>query len=123
MNTTFLTAIYARIKTVSALSNKVWVEVAPSTAQTPYAVFTYDSSVVNYDSEVFSLKVDVWADKNQTTTLDQITKSISDALQGYTYNSSTSGFKIYRQSTLMVPDPNETIRRRRLTFNVHTYLN
>ena len=123
MNTTFLTAIYARIKTVTALSNKVWVEVAPSTAQTPYAVFNYSSSIVNYDSEVFTINVDIWADKNQTTTLDQITKSVSDALQGYTYNSSTSGFKLFKQSTLMIPDPNETIRRRRLVFEAHTYLN
>lgn len=123
MNTTFLTAIQARIKTVSALSNKVYFEVAPTTATLPYAVYSYVGSITDFDMENFVLNVDLWGNAPNTTTLEQITKSVSDALNNYSYVSGNTGFILIKSATLMIADPNEAIRRRRLVFEAHTYGN
>jgi hypothetical protein len=121
MNTTFLTAIHAQIKTVSAVKTSVYFETAPTTAVFPYVVYSYGGSVTDFDSETYSLNVDIWSKGTDTTTLENLTKSINDALQKYSYVGTGVGFKLFKQSTAMVPDPNELIRRRRLNFDVITY--
>ena len=121
MTVEFITAIVTRIKTVSALATKTYFEVAPSTAVLPYAIVTYSGSIKNYDMENFAINVDIYGKGPDTTTLEGIVKSVSDALDHYTTTSSTMGMTLFKDNSFMVPDPNENIRHRRLTFQAQTY--
>lgn len=110
-------------------ATRVYFRKAPSTAAFPYVVFDLPSSYSSRPSEDFSLEVDVWDDKQDTTALENLTESIDGngdifSPTGLNYKTITSAnltATSYREARLIVPDDDERINRRQLRYTVRAY--
>jgi len=117
----FITAIVARVRTVTALATKTYFEVVPTSATLPYALVTYSGSMRDYHKETFVINVDIYGKGPDTTALEGIVKGVSDALDRYSFVTATMGLTLFKENTLMIPDPNENIRHRRIVLQAQTY--
>ncbi|KNY24845.1 tail completion protein gp17 [Pseudobacteroides cellulosolvens] len=108
---------------------RVYKEKAPATATFPYITFNLPSSSNTYPSEDFTLEIDIWDDKEDTTSLETLTDSIDgdgDALNPTGLNIKTivsNGLTatFYRETRGEVIDDDPRINRRQLRYRVRTY--
>lgn len=112
----------------------IYLERAPETADFPYITFSLSGSRELEAREDHFLDVDLWENIVLTTDptfLDVLeravdgngSRSTASGLDGLKYYSSSENLaaRIYRETRLMVPDPDEAIRRRRLRYRVLTF--
>ena len=120
--------------TTSYASVGVYLERAKENSTFPYITFKLSYSYANEDREDHMLDVDIW--DNSLTSTDptwmerlerQIdgngTRSTASGMDGRKYYTSTGGLaaRSYREHRLMIPDPDEAIRRRRLRYRVISF--
>ena len=105
----------------------------PDNAVFPYVTFSLGSSFTdqNQKMERFTLEIDIWDNKSDTTALETITGSIDGdgALTSTSglhrkkyYVSGTLQTSIYRENRLEISDADPKIRRRQLRYEVQSYL-
>lgn len=112
-------------------TTRVYFENAPENAAYPYVVFNLPSSTENYQREDFRLEVDIWGNSNDTTALETLVGNIDgdghiSAATGlhrkHIYTNGVIQADIYRESRLVITDPDESVKRRQLIYTVKTYL-
>jgi hypothetical protein len=92
----------------------------------PYVVYNfYDSDEMVDRREDVLLEVDVW-DKpvnGSALTLETLSDAIHQKLNRLFYTDNTSGWscRFFLANRLMIPDPDPTIRRRQLRYEIRTY--
>jgi hypothetical protein len=118
-----LTAIYTKIATVTT---KAYLEKAPDGAVYPYVVYKLPNST-DIDGcplgnrEDYTLEIDIWDNLNDTTRLETLTNSIDTAMQRKHVDNSNIAVSFYRLSRLMIPDPDQKIKRRQLRYRLPTW--
>jgi len=105
-------------------SNDVYLEQAPSNADFPHITYSLSNSIDQETREDFILEVNVWdsCQNHNTVELEEITNDIYNGLDEWKYNDGDMQISVYCDNIAMVPDPDEKIRRRRLTYTCQTYL-
>jgi hypothetical protein len=89
----------------------------------PYITFYLQTSFEDYQRERFVLEVNVWDNQDDTTRLEQMVTDIDALLHRMKhYEKDVLQTSIYRESRQMIPDPDPTIRRRRLVYECKTYI-
>lgn len=112
----------------------VYLERAPEDADFPYVTFKLSYSYANEDREDHMLDVDLWDNaitSTDPTVFDALerridgngSRSTASGMDGRKYYSSTGKLaaRSYREHRLMLPDPDEAIRRRRLRYRVISF--
>ena len=112
----------------------VYLERAPEDAAFPYITFHVSNSYEMESREDYILDVDIW-DNHLTATdptaIDTLVRSLDGdgdrfnptGVNGTKYYGSDGKLaaRLYRQAKMMVPDPEEGIRRRRIRYRVSAY--
>lgn len=104
---------------------RVYLEVAPQDKVFPYLVYNLPSSdTPTYYLEDYILEIDVW-DKpadGSTVTLQQLADDV-DRRFNLSHYYSPDGWvaRVFRIGRLMLPDPDPTIRRRQLRYQIKFY--
>lgn len=114
----FLTYIYGKL---SSVADRVKLEKAKQSTPFPYVTYKLPTSTEEGHREDFILEVDIWDNNSNTFNLEQLTTSIDKALNRETYIDSNIQVSIYRINRLMIPDTDETIRRRQLRYQCKVY--
>jgi hypothetical protein len=126
----FLAPLFDAISSCATTSYKVYLERAEGDVAFPYVTFSLPFSVAQPGyREDFQLAVDVWHNAPSTTL-----EALVDRIDGNGVMNTPSGlnrrkytaanapsFYINRVGRAMVPDPDEKIHRRRLTYRVSVY--
>lgn len=94
---------------------------APKGAEFPFAVITVNTPFMRGERNDFSVFIDVWDNNTDNAPINEIAMALKVALEGHTHVSDTEAFFIGRVGIGTIPDPDETIRRRRLTVTVRSY--
>ena len=118
----------------SAYGVGVYLERGHEDVTFPYVTFKLSYSYTNEDREDHMLDVDIWGNaitSTDPTDIDAIERRIdgngnrkaATGMDGRKYYTSTGGLaaRTYREHRLMLPDPDEAIRRRRLRYRVITF--
>lgn len=101
---------------------QVHYQTAPSTATFPYIVLNLPNSFTNEEQEIFSLDIDLWDNKADTTVLETLASKLWKELNHYRYSDDEIQFSIYRENR--IPELDETeigIRRRKLIFQLRYF--
>lgn len=107
---------------LSETQKPVYFEIAPQKASLPYIVFKLPNSVtVESDRMDYVLQIDLWDNKADTSALETLTSDIDKSLYRLQYMDATQFIKFERESRLMIPDPDPTIKRRQLRYTVKHY--
>jgi hypothetical protein len=123
-------AIFDAISTCATTSTAVYLERAKPDATFPYITFALPFSVSQPGTrEDFNLAVDIWSTSNSTSLEALVDRVDGNGVIGTPSGlnrrkhvaANTPSFYLNRVSRMMVPDPDETIRRRRLTYRVSVY--
>jgi hypothetical protein len=116
-----LTAIQSKLSNVTT---KAYLEEAPSNTVFPYITYKLTSSNSPYENnlEEFILEIDVWDNQSDTTALETLATNIDIELQRSMKIQGNANVRFYRVSRLMIPDTDETIRRRQLRYWLKTYI-
>jgi len=102
--------------------SQVHYQTAPSTATFPYIVLNFPNSFTNEEQEIFTMDVDIWDNKTDTTALETLASTLWKELHHYSYLDDSIQFKIYRENR--IPELDETeigIRRRKLIFQLRYF--
>lgn len=114
--------IYLRTAIQSKLEeyhSSVYFQDSPEDALFPYVVFTFPNLFTNEDQEIFVMDVDIWDNKEDTTTLETLSSQIWKGLNRYFYIDENIQFVVYRSNRLFeLEDDNPRIKRRKLIFEV-----
>jgi len=110
------------------------LERAPESADFPYVTFKLSYSYANEDREDHMLDVDLWDNaitSTDPTVFDALerridgngSRSTASGMDGRKYYNSTGRLaaRSYREHRLMLADPDEAIRRRRLRYRVISF--
>jgi hypothetical protein len=102
---------------------RVYQEWAPEGAVSPYVVYRMPTSNEAGWREDFILEIDVWDQpaNGSTVALQTLADAIDRTFNRMRYTGNGWSTRIYRINRLMVPDPNPTIRRRQLRYELRTY--
>lgn len=111
-------SIYSKLNEVHS---RVYFELAPQNAEFPYIVYKFPNSNRDEHREDFTLEIDIWDNKADTTELETITDNIDKKLNRLQILDENFHVSIYRINRLMVPDTDPSIHRRQLRYNVKTY--
>lgn len=86
-------------------------------------VYRFPTSNPNEWREDFILEIDIWDQPpdGSTVTLQTLADEIDRALNRLRYTSTNWTTRIYRINRLMIPDPDPTIRRRQLRYELRTF--
>jgi len=101
---------------------QVHYQVAPTTATFPYIVLNLPNSFTNEEQEIFSLDIDIWDNRTDTTELESLASKLWKELHHYRYSDDEIQFSIYRENR--IPELDETeigIRRRKLIFQLRYF--
>jgi len=117
----FIEEIYSRL--ASSTTANVYLEQAPSNASFPYITYNINNSVDQEVRRDFILEINAWdsCEDNNTVELEDITNDLDDGLNEWKYVDDSMHISVYRESRGMIPDPDESIRRRRLTYTCKTW--
>lgn len=101
---------------------QVHYQTAPSNPVFPYIVMNLPNSFMNEDQEIFSLDVDIWDNKTDTTVIETLASKLWMELDHYSYSDANIQFSVYRENRLPELDESELgIRRRKLIFQVRYF--
>jgi len=116
-----LTAIHSKLVNVTT---KAYLEKAPSNTAFPYITYKLPSSDNPDESnlENFIIEIDIWDNKADTTALETLTTNIDNEFERTNTTQNNTYVHFFRVSRLMIPDPDEKIRRRQLRYLAKTYI-
>lgn len=103
------------------IHSRVYLEQAPPGVQCPYITYVLPDSTQNEFREDFILKVKVWDDQEDTTTLETLMDAVNETLDRLKYLHQNFQIRIYALKSYMVSDPGENIRCRGLEYEIKTY--
>ena len=121
--------------TTSYATVGVYLERAKENVTFPYITFKLSYSYELEDREDHMLDVDIWDNaitSTDPTWMERLERQIdgngdrstsASGMNGRKYYNSTGELaaRVYREHRLMLPDPDEAIRRRRLRYRVITF--
>ncbi len=120
-----LQSIYSKLNEVHS---RVYFELVPEKdpktqlpPELPYILYKFPNSNRAEYREDFTLEIDIWDNKADTTELETITDNIDKKLNRLQILDENFHVSIYRINRLMVPDTDPSIHRRQLRYNVKTY--
>lgn len=114
-----LTNLFSKL---TAIHPRTYLETAPPKSQFPYVVFSLPTSDESDYREDFILEIDIWDNKPlDTTMVETLTDNIDKALNRSFVNTTDFQYSAYRMNRLMLPDPDENIRRRQLRYQIKYY--
>lgn len=88
----------------------------------PYIVFKLpDSLNVESDRQDYSLIIDIWDNKADTTALEILTSDVDKLLYRLRVTDANQFLMFERENRLMIPDEDTTIKRRQLQYTVKQY--
>ena len=93
---------------------------APIDTEYPFVVVNLPNSVTLDRVDVVDLEIDVWDNKSVTSDLEVLTDKIDKALHRYTGGNEHVFYTIYRENRLSIHDPEKTLKRRQLVFQIRT---
>lgn len=100
----------------------VFFVTAPKDASFPYVVFDLPNSFDNEQQEVFSLDVDVWDNKDDTTEIETLSSILWKKMNYHHHVDEHIQFSIYRSNRLPPLDEKETdLKRRKLMFQLRYF--
>ena len=113
-------AIYQVMQTIST---SIYFDRVPRAATFPYAVFSFDTAFQKENSNTkFVMSVNCWDNKgNAITDLLELTRKIKAGLHRLTCSNDNVFMYFTLESTLIIPEIEEQLRRRELRFNVELY--
>lgn len=101
---------------------QVHYQTAQSTAIFPYIILNLPNSFMNEEQEIFSMDVDLWDNRTDTTQLETLATQLWKGLNHYQYSDENMQFIIYRENRIPELDEKELgIRRRKLIFQLKYY--
>lgn len=103
-------------------NSQVHYQTAPSTASFPYIVLNFPNSFTDEELEIFTLDIDIWDNKTDTTAIETLAATLWKDLHHHSYTDEFMQFKIYRENR--IPELDETeigIRRRKLIFQLRYF--
>lgn len=107
---------------LSEAQKTVYFERAPDAAVMPYIVFKLPNSLnVESDRQDYSLIVDIWDNKADTTALETLTSEVDKLLYRLRVTDANQFLMFERENRLMIPDEDATIKRRQLQYTVKQY--
>ena len=107
--------------TLRTAHERVYKEIAPQDATFPYVVYRLPTSNDTEGREDFILEIDIWDNNTNTTALETLTESIDRKLNRFKYVDSKLSACSYRINRMMIPDPDTSIKRRQLRYEIKTY--
>lgn len=88
----------------------------------PYITFNLPNSFTNGEQEVFVLDVDIWDDKDDTTTLENLSSTIWKGFNRLSHLDEDMQFSIYRDNRLPpLDDERNNYKRRKLIFELRYF--
>lgn len=113
------------VEVLKLIYPRVYLERAPQGALFPYIVYKFPTSDDTEWREDFILEIDIWDQPSDgsTVNLQTLADKVDLTFNRSRYISQDGKWitRIYRINRLMVPDPDETIRRRQLRYECRTY--
>jgi len=88
----------------------------------PYVVYSLPTSNEIEHREDFILEINLWDRGADTTVLEELTQNMDDALNRKHHLDTGLLIIIYRINRMMIPDPDQEIRRRELRYQARVYL-
>jgi hypothetical protein len=88
----------------------------------PYIVFNLPTSTdTERQRQDFILEVDIWDQTTDLRPLETLTDEIDNALKKVRYIDDNQALMFTRINRLRIPDPDPTIRRRQLRYEIKRY--
>lgn len=101
---------------------RVSFQQATNKTRFPYIEFDIPNSFVEGQQEIFSLDVDIWDDKKDTTEIETLAASIWKGLNYYRFMNENIQFSIYQENRLPPLDEQEPqLKRRKLIFSLRYF--
>lgn len=115
-------AIYNRL--ITSTSKTFERKVIPGTTF-PYVVYNIPNNERRNESngENNILEIDLWDNINDSTRLENLTDLVEKSFLNYGYKSSSLSINFVKDARLSIPDEDENIIRRRLRYQIISYLN
>ena len=103
--------------------SRTYFDRAERNAVFPYVVYAVPSSFQGEDATYNLIwRIDIFSNSgNNITDLEQVTASIINRFHKAVYSDNTMMMRFELDSILQIPDTEESIRRRQLSFNVKYY--
>lgn len=107
---------------LSQAQKPVYFEQAPQGASYPYIVYKLPNTVnVQADRQDYSLVIDIWDNKSDTTALETLTSDVDKLLYRLRVTDENQFLMFERENRLMIPDESADIKRRQLQYTVKQY--
>ena len=112
------------LKTIPNIS-KAYYEDAPDDAVYPYLVYELNSSDADGSStEVFSLYINVWDNKSNTTILETIMDDINDTIDNVVIDANNISIRALLDTRLNINDSSDArLKRREYRYSLRTIRN
>lgn len=91
---------------------------APSGTEYPFVLFNLVTSTAMDRVDLVSLEIDIWDNNPVTSDLEVLTDKIDKALHRLTGGNEHVFYTIYRENRLSIRDPEESLKRRQLVFQI-----
>lgn len=102
--------------------SRVHFHQAPTGSPFPKLVFDLPTSFMDEQQEVFNLDIDIWDDKEDTTSLEDLAGKLWKELNYYRHIDDDMQFSIYRENRLPPIDEDEPkLKRRKLIFQLRYF--
>lgn len=100
----------------------VYFQNAADSALFPYVVLNLPNSFTLQEQEIFTMDVDIWDNKTDTTALETLAADLWKGLHNYKYSDGFIQFSLYRENRISELDEKEMgIRRRKLMFQLRYF--
>lgn len=107
---------------IKTYQSQVYYQTAPDTATFPYVVLNLPNSFTLQEQEIFTMDVDIWDNKTDTTTVETLAADLWKGLHNYKYSDGFIQFSLYRENRITELDEKEMgIRRRKLMFQLRYF--
>lgn len=107
-----ITALFNKLKTYGEAYNMI----APGTAGPIYAVFDFTIPLTEFETQSGELRVNIWS--NTLAGATELADTIWKGMNHYTYSDANTTFSVRQELLNTIPDVDENIHRRQLTFLV-----
>jgi len=87
----------------------------------PYVVYSIPANSADSFRDDVTLEIDIWSDNIDTTDIEVLANNIYRKLHRFHHIDKNFQAVFYRLSNIPVPDPEEYIRRRRVSFLIRHY--
>ena len=108
------------LDTLKSKHPRVYHENAPKNAEYPYIVFNINDGLKSHRDDLI-LTIDIWDRNNSSMVIEDLADTIDKLLDEANLPNEFVLPTFYRQQRLKVEDPDKTLKRRQLRFNVQTY--